>query len=107
MLEAPTVLLIMFVALITFIVLGFHIFIVLGMVSLVGTYLLFGDVGITLELASSSAYAVLRNAVFAAIPLFVLMGEFMSRAGMATDLYKIANYFLVKLPASQSKIIVE
>jgi tripartite ATP-independent transporter DctM subunit len=98
MLEAPTVLLIMFIALITFIVLGFHIFVVLGMVSLVGTYLLFGDVGITLELASSSAYAVLRNAVFAAIPLFVLMGEFMSRAGMATDLYKIANYFLGKLP---------
>ena len=92
------VLLVMFIALITFIVLGFHIFVVLGMVSLVGTYLLFGDVGITLELASSSAYAVLRNAVFAAIPLFVLMGEFMSRAGMATDLYKIANYFLVKLP---------
>ena len=98
MLEAPVVLLVMFIALITFIVLGFHIFIVLGMVSLVGTYLLFGDLGITLELASSSAYAVLRNAVFAAIPLFVLMGEFMSRAGMATDLYKIANYFLVKLP---------
>ena len=98
MLEAPVVLLIMFIALITLIVLGFHIFVVLGMVSLVGTYLLFGDLGITLELASSSAYAVLRNAVFAAIPLFVLMGEFMSRAGMATDLYKIANYFLRKLP---------
>ena len=98
MLEAPVVLLVMFIALITLIVLGFHIFVVLGMVSLVGTYLLFGDVGITLELASSSAYAVLRNAVFAAIPLFVLMGEFMSRAGMATDLYKIANYFLRKLP---------
>ena len=98
MLEAPVVLLVMFIALITLIVLGFHIFVVLGMVSLVGTYLLFGDLGITLELASSSAYAVLRNAVFAAIPLFVLMGEFMSRAGMATDLYKIANYFLVRLP---------
>ena len=98
MLEAPVVLLIMFIALITLIVLGLHIFVVLGIVSLVGTYLLFGDLGITLELASSSAYAVLRNAVFAAIPLFVLMGEFMSRAGMATDLYKIANYFLRKLP---------
>ncbi|PPR62652.1 MAG: C4-dicarboxylate TRAP transporter large permease protein DctM [Alphaproteobacteria bacterium MarineAlpha3_Bin7] len=98
MLEAPTVLLLMGIALIVFIVAGLHIYVVLGMVSLVGTYLLFGDVGITLELASSSAYAVLRNAVFAAIPLFVLMGEFMSRAGMATDLYKIANYFLRKLP---------
>ena len=87
MLEAPVVLLVMFIALITLIVLGLHIFVVLGIVSLVGTYLLFGDLGITLELASSSAYAVFRNAVFAAIPLFVLMGEFMSRAGMATDLY--------------------
>ena len=60
MLEAPVVLLVMFIALITLIVLGFHIFVVLGMVSLVGTYLLFGDLGITLELASSSAYAVLE-----------------------------------------------
>ena len=74
MLEAPIVLLLMGIALIIFIVAGLHIYVVLGMVSLVVTYLLFGDVGITLELASISAYAVLRNAVFAAIPLFVLMG---------------------------------
>ena len=40
----------------------------------------------------------MRNSVFAAIPLFVLMGEFMSKSGMATDLYKISNYFLRKLP---------
>ena len=52
MLEAPTVLLLMGIALIVFIVAGLHIYVVLGMVSLVGTYLLFGDVGITLELAS-------------------------------------------------------
>ena len=36
--------------------------------------------------------------MFAAIPLFVLMGEFMSKSGMATDLYRLANYFLRRLP---------
>ena len=48
MLEAPLVLLLMGIALIVFIVVGLHIYVVLGMVSLVGTYLLFGDVGICL-----------------------------------------------------------
>ncbi|MDE0538496.1 MAG: TRAP transporter large permease [Rhodospirillales bacterium] len=95
----PTiVLLIILVLLIGLVIAGLHIGLVLGMVSLLGTYLLFFDMTITLELANQSAYAVLRNSVFAAIPLFVLMGEFMSKSGMATDLYKLANYFLRKLP---------
>jgi len=95
----PTlVLIVILFALIGLVVLGIHIGVVLGMVSLAGTYLLFDDLTITLEIANGSAYGVLRDAVFAAIPLFVLMGEFMSKSGMATDLYKVANYFLRKLP---------
>jgi tripartite ATP-independent transporter DctM subunit len=96
--EPNLVLIIILIALIGLVVLGLHIGLVLGMVSLVGAYLLFFDMTLTLELASQSAYSVLRNSVFAAIPLFVLMGEFMSKSGMATDLYKICNYFLRKLP---------
>ena len=92
------VLIVILIALVSLIVLGLHIGLVLGVVSLVGTYMLFGDILIPLELASQSAYSVLRNSVFAAIPLFVLMGEFMSKSGMATDLYRIANYFLRRLP---------
>ncbi len=96
--EPDVVLVIILVALIGLVVAGLHIGIVLAMVSLGGTFLLFDDLGITMELANQAAYAVLRNSVFAAIPLFVLMGEFMSRSGMARDLYKICNYFLRALP---------
>ena len=96
--EPEFVLVIILVALIGLIVAGLHIGIVLAMVSLGGTFLLFDDLGITMELANQAAYAVLRNSVFAAIPLFVLMGEFMSKSGMARDLYKICNYFLRALP---------
>ncbi len=96
--EPEVVLVIILVALIGLVVAGLHIGIVLGMVSLGGTFLLFDDLAITMELANQAAYAVLRNSVFAAIPLFVLMGEFMSRSGMARDLYKICNYFLRALP---------
>ncbi len=98
MLDPTTTLIIILIALIAMIVVGIHIGIVLGIVSLGGAYLLFGNLGITLELANQAAYAVLRNSVFAAIPLFVLMGEFMSRCGMAGDLYRICNYFLRRLP---------
>ena len=96
--EPDVVLVIILVALIALVISGLHIGIVLGIVSLGGTYLMFDDLGITLELANQAAYAVLRNSVFAAIPLFVLMGEFMSKSGMARDLYKICNYFLRWLP---------
>ena len=96
--EANLVLIIILIALIGLVVAGLHIGLVLGIVSLAGAFMLFGDLTLTLELANQAAYGVLRNSVFAAIPLFVLMGEFMSKSGMATDLYKISNYFLRKLP---------
>lgn len=92
------VLVVVLVALVVLIISGLHIALVLGIVSLVGAVLLFEDLSIALELANQAAYGVLRNSVFAAIPLFVLMGEFMSRSGMAGDLYRIANHGLRVLP---------
>ena len=83
--DPNSVLLIILALLIFLVVAGLHIGLVLGIVSLIGTYMLFGEMIITLELANQAAYAVLRNSVFAAIPLFVLMGEFMSKSGMATE----------------------
>lgn len=85
MLDPTVVLVVILIALIAMIRVGIHIGIVLGIVSLGGAYLLFGNLAITLELANQAADAALRNSVFAAIPLFVLMGEFMSRSGMAGD----------------------
>lgn len=95
----PTVVLaLVLAALIGMILAGIHIGVTLGIVSLAGAWLLFGSLGVALELANQAAYAVLRNSVFAAIPLFVLMGEFMSRSGMAADLYKLCNHGLRGVP---------
>ena len=61
--DPVSVLIIILVLLIGLIVLGLHIGMVLGSVSLLGTYLLFGNLPIALDLAAQSAYAVLRNAI--------------------------------------------
>lgn len=96
--DLVVVMIVVLVALIALLMIGIHIGIVLGIVALGGAYLLFGDLRIVLELANQAAYAVLRNSVFSAIPLFVLMGEFMSRSGMAGDLYRLCNTALRAIP---------
>ncbi len=46
----------------------------------------------------STAYESLRDYVFAVIPLFMLMGEFIGRSGAVTDVYRGINRALKKLP---------
>jgi tripartite ATP-independent transporter DctM subunit len=44
-----------------------------------------------LSFASNTAYEALRDYVFAVIPLFLLMGEFLAKCGAATDLFALVN----------------
>ena len=46
----------------------------------------------------STAYEALRDYVFAVIPLFMLMGEFIGRSGAVTDVYKGINRGLRRIP---------
>jgi tripartite ATP-independent transporter DctM subunit len=46
----------------------------------------------------STSFFALRNFVFAVIPLFVLMGEFVSRSGSAGDLYRVMNFTMKRVP---------
>ena len=64
---------------------GVHIVIALGMTSIVGVYLVTGNFGIVQKLVGSTSFEALRNYVFAVIPLFMLMGEFISKSGAITD----------------------
>ncbi len=48
---------------------------------------------------ASTAYEALRDYVFAVIPLFMLMGDFLAKCGAATDLYTLANRLSRWLPA--------
>lgn len=84
--------------LIVLIVLGVHIAIALGVASVLGVYLIFGSWDIALSLLGTTAYEAIRNQVFAVIPLFVLMGDFVSKSGAAKDLYRLCDRSLRRLP---------
>ncbi|CAN0424206.1 unnamed protein product [Discosporangium mesarthrocarpum] len=88
----------MLVALLVMVILGIHIGLALGTTSIVGTYLLYGSVELAANQVGSASFFVLRDYVFAVIPLFVLMGEFVSRSGSAGDLYKTMNHGLKRVP---------
>ena len=84
--------------LILLVLLGVHIGIALGFTSMLGVYLVTGNVAVALSLLGSTSYEAIRSHSLAVIPLFVLMGEIVSRSGAATDLYRICDRRLRRLP---------
>ena len=72
--------------------------IALGVASVVGVYLAYGDFPIALSILGSTAYDAIRSHALAVIPLFMLMGEIISRSGAAADLYRLCDRALGRLP---------
>jgi C4-dicarboxylate transporter, DctM subunit len=70
---------------------GVHIAVALGTTAALGIYLMQGDIEIVRIFVANTAYEALRDYVFAVIPLFMLMGEFLARCGAATDLFTLVN----------------
>ena len=66
---------------------GIHVAIALGVTSAVGVYLVTGQPTVVLALIQNTFYDAIRDYIFAVIPLFMLMGEFISRSGATSDLY--------------------
>jgi C4-dicarboxylate transporter DctM subunit len=94
--DVATVLL---VSLLVMVALGVHIAVALGMASALGIYLVTGgNFAVVERMLASTAYEALRDYVFAVIPLFMLMGEFIARSGAVTDLYRGINRGLRRLP---------
>lgn len=93
------IVLIMLGVLIVLILLGVHIGVALALCSGVGVYIMFrGNTEAALSIMSNTAYEAIRKDVFAVIPLFVLMGDFVWRSGAAGDLYRICDRTLRRLP---------
>lgn len=96
----------MFVLMFLGILLGIHIGFAFGITALVGNILIFGGAegdweggfDIALRGVGSVAYEYLRSEVFAAIPLFMLLGDFVNRSGAAKDLYNLINHGLEAIP---------
>ena len=70
---------------------GVHIAISLGITAALGIYLMMGDIEVVRNFIASTAYEALRDYVFAVIPLFMLMGDFLAKCGAARDLYALGN----------------
>ena len=70
---------------------GVHIAIALGVTAALGIYLMMGDMEVVRTFIANTAYEALRDYVFAVIPLFMLMGDFLAKCGAARDLYTLGN----------------
>jgi len=94
----PEVIFYTFILLMALVLLRVHIGIALGAASAVGVYLAYGDIEIAMSILGSTAYEAIRADTLMVIPLFVLMGEIVSKAGAASDLYKLCDRGLRRLP---------
>jgi C4-dicarboxylate transporter DctM subunit len=90
------------VSLIGLVLIGVHIAIALGMTSALGIFLVTGaDINAfhTVQaMLADTAYEAIRAYVFAVIPLFMLMGEFIGKSGVVTDVYRGINRLLPGVP---------
>jgi C4-dicarboxylate transporter, DctM subunit len=84
--------------LIALVLIGVHIGIALGVSSVLGVFLITNNLDIALSTLGTTAYESIRSHTLAVIPLFVLMGELISRSGSATDLYKLCDRALHRIP---------
>ena len=93
---------ILVVCLVALVAIGVHIAIALGMTSALGIFLVTGGDSYAFRtvqtMLAATAYEAIRDFVFAVIPLFLLMGEFISKSGTVTDVYRGVNRLLRRLP---------
>lgn len=88
----------MMALLVLLVVLGIHIAVALALCSVLGIWLMLGNFDIAISLLRQVSYEAIRSQTFIVIPLFVLMGELVSRSGAASDLYQVCNKALRRLP---------
>ena len=90
------------VSLVVLVAIGVHIAIALGITSALGIFLVTGadaNAFHTVQaMLAATAYEAIRAYVFAVIPLFMLMGEFIGKSGTITDVYRGINRLLHKIP---------
>ena len=96
--DLDTLMLVTLLGMLGAIVLGVHIALALGATAMIGTYFIFGDTYLAASQVGGAAYELIRDHVFMTIPLFVLMGDFLSKSGAASDLYTLINKGLKGVP---------
>ncbi len=70
---------------------GLYVPIALGMVSILAVWLMRGRLDLSINLLSAAVSDSIDDYNFATIPLFMMMGLLVSRAGIGRDMYDVAN----------------
>ena len=78
---------------------GVHIAVALGVTAVLGIYLMTDDIQVARQFVANTSYEALRDYVFAVIPLFMLMGEFLSKCGAARDMFTLVTRVTKFIPA--------
>jgi tripartite ATP-independent transporter DctM subunit len=90
------------VSLVVLVAIGVHIAIALGITSALGIFMVTGADANAFHtvrsMLAATAYEAIRDYIFAVIPLFMLMGEFIGKSGVVTDVYRGINRLLHRLP---------
>ncbi|OGA24963.1 MAG: C4-dicarboxylate ABC transporter permease [Betaproteobacteria bacterium RIFCSPLOWO2_02_FULL_67_26] len=77
---------------------GVHVAVALGIGAVAGIYFMHGDITVVRAFIAGTAYEALRDYVFAVIPLFMLMGDFLAKCGAARDLFALINRLARRVP---------
>jgi C4-dicarboxylate transporter DctM subunit len=90
------------ISLVGLVAIGVHIAVALGITSALGIFLVTGADSYAFQtvqtMLAATAYEAIRAYIFAVIPLFMLMGEFIGKSGVVTDVYRGINRLLHRLP---------
>lgn len=95
---SPTLVLIGFGILLVLLTMGVPVVVSLGLTSVAGVGLLTGNFDVALSILGTTVFEALRDYVFAVIPLFILMGEFVAKSGAALNLYTSINRVMRRVP---------
>jgi len=78
---------------------GFHVVAALGIAAVICLAMITGgDWDMVFYMLGTTAHEALRSYVFAVIPLFMFMGEFIARSGAAADIFNALNRRLRAIP---------
>jgi len=76
---------------------GIHVGVALSLISFFGVWIIQGDMAIAGKLLALAAAESLQRYEFGVIPLFILMGLFVSVSDIGRDTYDVANHIFRKL----------
>jgi C4-dicarboxylate transporter, DctM subunit len=77
---------------------GLHVGIALGLMGLLGLFLITGSIHTALSILTTTPYAVTADFALAVLPLFILMGSFAGAGGLAEGAYNAAQKWLGRMP---------